>query len=274
MVLDGVVPPQLALGEEHARNLDAALDKIFGYCRKEPACHARFGDPAATLAALRKQIAAQPMHALVADPVTGVWSEDTLYPATLSGIVRLYAYAPEFASLLPLLIDSAAHGSPQSLLAQGRLVFGQFSDSIALGMELSVICSEDAPWLHSQPGDENTLLGTNITDMTLAQCSEWPRGAVPADFHAPVVSDKPVLLLSGAWDPVTPPRYAAMVAAQLSHSRALVAAGQGHNIMPRGCLPLLVRRFVKDLKPDALDTGCVDAFGPTPPFLSFLGPGP
>ncbi len=274
VVLDGVVPPELPLGQEHARNLDAALAQIFGYCRTDAACRERFGDPASTLAALQRKVAAKPIRAQVADPVTGVWSESTLYASTLSGIVRLYAYAPEFASLLPLLIDEAAKGRPQSILAQGRVVFGQVSDSIALGMELSVICAEDAPFLRSLPGDENTLLGTNITDMTLAQCSQWPQGHVAPDFHTPVSSNKPVLLLSGAWDPVTPPRYADAVAAHLPNSRHLIAAGQGHNVMPRGCLPRLVRQFVEQLQPEDLDVDCIAEFGPTPAFVSFLGPGP
>jgi pimeloyl-ACP methyl ester carboxylesterase len=274
MVLDGVVPPELPLGQEHARNLDAALAQIFGYCRTDAACRNRFGDPASTLAALQQRLVKKPMRTEVPDPVTGDWSEGTLYASTLSGIVRLYAYAPEFASLLPLLIDEAFKGRPQALLAQGRVVFGQVSDSIALGMQLSVICAEDAPYLHALPGDENTLLGTNITDMTLAQCSQWPRGRVAPDSHTPVASNKPVLLLSGAWDPVTPPRYADAVAAHLPNSRHLIAAGQGHNVMSRGCLPRLMRDFVDHLQPQDLNVDCIAEFGPTPAFVSFLGPGP
>jgi hypothetical protein len=97
---------------------------------------------------------------------------------------------------------------------------------------------------------------------------------MPADFHAPVTSDKPVLLMSGQWDPVTPPRDAELVAQHLSNSRTLVAIGQGHNVLPRGCLPRLARTFVERLDPKALDTRCLGAFQPTPAFVNLLGAGP
>ena len=44
------------------------------------------------------------------------------------------------------------------------------------------------------------------------QCGVWPHGEVPDGFHEPVVSDLPVLLMSGERDPVTPPHYAEMTA--------------------------------------------------------------
>src|SRR6185312_5256893 len=46
VILDGVVPPQLALGATSALDAQAALSSIFSRCVLEPACRARFGDPA------------------------------------------------------------------------------------------------------------------------------------------------------------------------------------------------------------------------------------
>jgi len=88
------------------------------------------------------------------------------------------------------------------------------------------------------------------------------------------VSDKPVLLLSGQYDPVTPPRYAEQVAKTLSNSRHLVAKGQGHTPMNVGCMPRLLKEFVETLQPKALDASCLDALGDTPFFLDYQGPGP
>ena len=56
----------------------------------------------------------------------------------------------------------------------------------------------------------------------IAACKDWPRGEVPADFHQPVRSDVPVLLISGPYDPVTPPQFAEQVIKQLSHGRHLI----------------------------------------------------
>src|SRR5262249_30713773 len=47
VILDGVVPPQLALGATSALDAQAALANIFSRCVTQPACHEHFGDPAA-----------------------------------------------------------------------------------------------------------------------------------------------------------------------------------------------------------------------------------
>ena len=107
-----------------------------------------------------------------------------------------------------------------------------------------------------------------------AMCSVWPHGTRPADFHAPYTSDKPVLVLEGEFDPVTPPAYGEQVMKNLSNAKLIIAKGQGHNVIGRGCIPKLVEDFVADLKPKDLDVKCVDRLGPTPAFIDFNGAAP
>src|SRR5690606_38491547 len=45
VIVDGVVPPTLALTQDHARNLDEALEMIFASCAEDPACRERLGRP-------------------------------------------------------------------------------------------------------------------------------------------------------------------------------------------------------------------------------------
>ena len=56
-------------------------------------------------------------------------------------IARLFAYAPETASLLPLLVHEAAEGRPQALVAQAAVVYDALSAQINHGMQLSVACA-------------------------------------------------------------------------------------------------------------------------------------
>ena len=60
----------------------------------------------------------------------------------------------------------------------------------------------------------------------------------------PVQSDKPVLLLSGGMDPVTPPAYGTVVAQGFPNSRHVIARGYGHIVSPHACAPRLVGAFV------------------------------
>jgi hypothetical protein len=54
----------------------------------------------------------------------------------------------------------------------------------------------------------------------------------------------------------------------------IVAKGQGHNVIGRGCIPKVVGDFVDKLEPKQLDAKCVDALGPTPAFIDFNGAAP
>ena len=80
-----------------------------------------------------------------------------------------------------------------------------------------------------------------------------------------------MLILSGEFDPVTPPRYGDQVAKGLSRSRHLVAKGQGHIVMQRGCAPRLVGEFIKSADAAKLDASCLDELGDTPLFVTANG---
>jgi hypothetical protein len=60
----------------------------------------------------------------------------------------------------------------------------------------------------------------------------------------------------------------------LTNARLLIAKGQGHNVIGRGCIPKIVEDFVNSLAPKDLDVACADALGPTPAFIDFNGSSP
>ena len=271
VVLDGVVPNTLVLGAEHAKNLEAALDAHFERCAEVPACVERFGSPRTHLDALLAEARAAPKTVRYRDPQSNAVREDTFDAATLAAVVRLYAYAPTTASLLPLSLHEAAQGRPEALLAQARMLTSLVGESIMHGMQLSVICSEDGPALAADAADAGTTLGTALVDVMVAQCGAWPRGEVPADFRAPLAGDVPVLLLSGELDPVTPPRYGDEVAKGLPNARHLVLRGQGHNVIGEGCAPKLVGRFIEQASAKTLDAACLDSLDYVPPFAGYYG---
>jgi pimeloyl-ACP methyl ester carboxylesterase len=273
-VLDGVVPPELALGSEHARNLESALDAHFALCEADADCRRQFGSPRELLDALLAELREAPQRVRYRDPLTDETREDDLTTAAVAGIVRLYAYAPQLAAMLPRSLAEAAAGRREVLMAQARMIESLVGEQIALGSQLSVSCAEDADRLRVDPADAGTLMGTAFVAAVLAQCEVWPRGRRPADFNAPVRSDRPVLLLSGELDPVTPPRYGEAVVKHLPNGRHLVARGQGHNVMAAGCLPRLMGRFVATADARGLDAVCLEQLAPPPPFLGAYGWGP
>jgi len=274
VVLDSAVPNSLALGNDFARNLDDALKAQFERCTADAACKAQFGDPDQTLYQLRDALRANPHEVSFRDPQTYQTVRRRLTEDSLASVVRMFAYTPPTAALLPLSIDAAAHGDVGPLLGQAQILSGELSELAGSGMQFSVICAEDADLLQARPDDADTILGTRMVDSLKAVCSVWPHGDRPADFHQPLKTDKPVLLLAGQYDPVTPPRYAEEIAKGLPNARVLVLKGQAHSVMAAGCAPELVQHFVEDADPKALDASCLDLLQPTPIFIDFNGSTP
>jgi pimeloyl-ACP methyl ester carboxylesterase len=272
IVLDSVVPNTLVLGQEHARNLEDALDAQFARCREDATCMANLGDPRAQLTLVRERLQAGGIAPVrYRDPVSGEWREEVPNFGHLAGLLRMYAYQPQMAATLPLLLHEAAQGRYESLLAQSRMLSRQLGDMIAIGMSLSVSCAEDAAELRAVDADAGTVLGNALVDMLAAQCQAWPTGTRSADFRTPLSGEVPVLAISGEFDPVTPARYGDQVVEKLPNGRHLVLPGQGHSVLGVGCMPKLFAQFMESADAAALDAACLQRLTAQPPFTGNHG---
>lgn len=271
LVLDSVVPNGLILGNDFALNLEHALDLQFAQCEKLPACVEALGHPRAQLDALMAKLRRDPPLVDYRDASTGESKQERLQPAAVAGLMRMYAYMPLVSSLLPLELAEAAHGRYAPLMALSKMLTADLSQQMAMGMQLSVACSEDAFGLKSDPAAADTLLGNSLPAVLGTQCAVWPKGSMPADFHQPLRSQVPTLVLEGELDPVTPPRYGKQVVGTLPNARLLVLRGQGHNVIGAGCMPKLFAQFLDSKDAKSLDARCLDTLGYTPPFVSFNG---
>jgi pimeloyl-ACP methyl ester carboxylesterase len=278
LVLDGVVPPQQILAIDSSLQAERALAEIFGRCLADDACHRAFPDPAGEFRKLRQALSRKSAEVTVADPVAGKVTTEPFRLVHLQTAVRLLSYSPERAALLPLLIYEGARNNLAPLAAQAQMVSESIEQTISYGMHHSVVCTEDAPFFTSSAVDrhrlEQTYLGTTQLDGLIAICEVWPRGLMDPDFHAPVVSDVPVLLLSGSADPVTPPPYGDLARQKLRNSVHLILPGQGHGQIVVGCMPRLVAEFIGAGTTEGLDSECAKQVTPTPFFTSFAGPPP
>ncbi len=279
MVLDGVVPPQLALGPKIPIEAQRALDALFDRCEKSAACNEAFPAVREEFDALKRRLRAAPLEVILADPLTAAPLEVRFGSAELNGAVRLLSYNDEAASTLPLLIHEAQVADrPQAFAAQYEIVKRDMEDQLAYGMHFSVVCSEDAPrWAGEEVSAETlaaTYIGADFMAAMKAICEVWPRGPVDENFSAPLRSDVPVLVLSGENDPVTPPAYGAQILAGLPHSLHVVLSGQGHGQLAIGCVPWLVARFISNASVDALGEECTKAVAATPFMISSTGPAP
>ena len=278
ITIDSVVPPQLPLAPLIAIESQHALDRVFARCAADPECNARFPALAGQFARVDARLRRGPVAVSLPDPVTGEIGRVEVTRNHLVTTTRMLSYSARTASLLPLLIHEAATlGNYGPLAAQALMAGEDLEHMIAMGMHNSVVCSEDAPRFAGavdRSALEKTYIGPVMLDGMTAICAVWPHGAVDADFHKPLHSTVPALLLSGEFDPATPPDYGAAAAAGFEHHLHIVIPGQGHGQTGLPCVQRLLRDFVESADVGKLDTACVGDIRPAPFFLSFSGSAP
>lgn len=281
IILDGVVPPQLAFGAGIATEAQKALHNIFDRCAESAACDERFPDISADFAKLQSRLADGPIPVELSNPVSGAPDTVEFGEAELAAAIRLLSYEPRTVSLMPLLIHEAANENHAPLAAQYLMIMESLSDSLAIGMHNSVVCTEDTPFYNNDSVDngelESTYIGPMMVEALEAICSVWPAGVIDPEFKSPLKTDKPVLLLSGDADPVTPPYFADLAAVEFENKKHLTGLHQGHGQAGTGCMPKVMGRFIEslsvadeDLDPDK----CLLRRHAMPFFLNFSGPRP
>ncbi|NUM46732.1 MAG: alpha/beta fold hydrolase [Anaerolineales bacterium] len=275
-ILDGVVPQQLALGLDVATDAQHALDLIFARCAADPICTENFPNLPTRFDEILTTLEAAPVPVQVTDPITGEFRDMEFTRDMFAIIMRFYSYSPTTVALLPLLI-STAQTDYARLASQYLILTTDLNTSLNNAMGYSVQCAEDTPFYTAEQATtaaENTYLGEMVSGGLLEICKTWPRSPIPADYKDPVQSDVPILLLSGEYDPVTPPAYADLAAQTLPNSLHLIAPGQGHNVIYLGCIPDLAEQFLSMGTVNGLETACVNEIEPFPFFINFSGPMP
>jgi pimeloyl-ACP methyl ester carboxylesterase len=279
LILDGVVPPELAFGAGMALDAENSLERILARCAREMPCQSQFGDPAQDYHSLWATLQAHPVAVSVADPSSGKATHFDFTTSHLATVLRLSIYSAEPTALLPLLLHETSTSKDFSrLAAQFLLLTRSYTDVVAAGMNNTVACTEDIPFYDPTRVDrsklEKTFLGAAQLDALLTVCKIWPRGPIDPDFHAPLHSAVATLLLSGSDDPITPPVYADEARRGLSNSLPIVLKDFGHGQLAAPCMDRVMADFIDRASVMGLDISCTRNDKPMPFFITLNGPPP
>jgi pimeloyl-ACP methyl ester carboxylesterase len=267
VVLDGAVPLDAAFPAHVAPSAQRALRLLHERCAADPACAAAFPDPARELGMLLARLDIAPVTAVLKHPRTGADVEVMLRRDAVAEIVRVALYTPQDAVRLLPVIRRALDGDFGPLAAQA-VHSASFSEDMALGATMAILCSEDLP--ASAPGDierlaRGTFLGSAYAQAWRERCSGWPAGP-PIRIDRGAISNAPALILSGLYDPVTPPSSGEAMARHFPDHQHVIVPGAAHNASFAGCAPELIARFLQRGATVPLDTGCL-AGAPLPPLV-------
>lgn len=271
LILDGVAAPDQVI-PAGGRDGQAALDKLFAQCARDPGCHQAYPNLRAEFDSLSARADAG-IKLSIANPRTAQPVTFTMTRPRFTGTVHSILYSAADARRLPFLIHSAYRGRWEPFVARQNLS-GDFTteSTSAFLLHMAVICAEDVPRMTpSLMKDDAGLLTRAMAERMPAMCTAMNVPAVP--YAQPTQIAAPTLMLSGALDPVTPPRRAEAAAAHIRNARHLVVANAGHGISQLGCAPRLMREFLD--RPGAqLDATCLAEI-PAPTFqLGSAGPQP
>ncbi len=272
VVLDSVVPQSEPLASSHEANLQNTLRAVFERCEADVSCKEAFGDAEQQMWKLFQTLEESPVELSMISPALGEREELTFSKEYAAIALRMFSYGPETMGLIPLMVSLANHGQYETMAYQSLMVGANLEESLNNALELSVICAEDVPFMaDKQPEMSNYIFGDKFYELIKARCDIWDSPRADASFKEDVVSDIPTLLLSGELDPVTPPAFADKAMQTLSNSQHLVAKGQGHIAVTRGCMPKIFGQFIKDPEVE-LDTECMKSFQDLTFFVNLNGP--
>lgn len=252
VVLDGVYPPELDADEGVIFSAGHALDALDAACLDSAECRALV-DGVSVRAIVERVMVDFDRDPMVV-PLAGTevaldrQVDVILDGAAVAEMSFLLLYQESLMRFLPAVLaglDDRDPASAQWLTSTaGRLAVlsGAANDEATY---FAVQCHDRAPFTDG-PGVTDDVFAAAIVPISLdALCEPWQRTEATADVAAPAQGSLPVLLLSGEFDPITPPDYADDVASRLEQAITVEHDGRGHGIWNGSdCIASIVVEFV------------------------------
>jgi len=280
VVLDSVLPPQHITGSEIAYRSQKMLDVLFQRCQSSPECKKHHPALKENVNSLLERLEGKPVQVKYENIRTGTIEEVEFSRELLMITIRMYLYSPYTVSVLPVMLNEAATKGNYSPLVRASLGTSESLDSVlSIGLHNAVMCTEEYPYyqqISEQTRSENkgSYMGEQLFKLMHDICSIWPVNATDPANKSPLKSDIPALILSGQYDPITPPEYGDQALTSFSNGKHFVLKGQGHFVSASGCAPNLINEFVNQQSVANLNSSCLQRLGDLPLFLNFNGSAP
>jgi pimeloyl-ACP methyl ester carboxylesterase len=262
-VLMGVVAPGRYVPTYHAPGGQRALELLFDDCLEDATCSGAFPDIHDDFTVLLERLETDPPS--VSIELEGERYEVVIRRDQFAEFIRSRLGSSAGNRGLPHIIHQARHGNFTPFLESalpGELQM--FEDPfLAEGLYLAVTCAEDLPFVDADAAarvNRDTWFGNYRVEQQMRACGMWPRASISADFHEPLRSDIPVLMISGRLDQVTPPDWAEQASVRLTNTRNIVLEHGAH--VPAGlsrfeCLDGIMSEFIQTADPGSPDDACI-----------------
>ena len=262
-ILQGVSPTDHFMPGDFPQQTERALQGILSECLADKACSEAFPNIREETKAVLAELIKGPVEVEIQKPNSNDRVKVKLSRDLAAEAIRYMLYSPVPAGRVPLVLHLASQGN-YAPLAQAAIRYRMnLVATGSNGMYLSVTCAEDLPWIKPGEGErmaENTFLGDYRLRQQREACTLWPRAEIERDYSQPVKSDLPILILTGEWDPVTPPSNGERVAKTLTNGLHVIVPHGAHGLdglEGMDCIDNLIGEFIERGTTKDLNTACV-----------------
>ena len=264
VILDSVVPPGVDWFVRAPQTQNRSYEELFAACAADTDCNEAYPNLREVLYETVDRLNAEPAYVSLTDAETGLTHRALLDGDTVLSAVFQMMYSTDLLPMVPSIIyDARANRFDVLTRILSLLVFDR---TMSYGMYYSVNCSEDGDVEESDLDlsglpEQVAALNDDSVAGFLEVCDIWDVEALDSVIDAPVQSDVPTLLLSGHFDPITPPEYAEIAAGTLPNSYNVVFPWGGHGAATSGeCQDSVILQFINNPN-QAPDTACVVEYG-------------
>lgn len=269
VILDSVYPLEVEAYETQPLHIQTALNLLYTSCQADTACNAAFPNLQQTVLALGEQLDDNPLEDEDGYDIDGASLGEIIYESlndtsiipVLPAIIYWLA-AGDYDRAMQLFED----GAPDS--AVNRDVFDSYSDAEvevweaaydsyaeAEGVFMAIECQEELYF--SDILQTRRIINENAINPSIAanhlddsefmfnSCPFWQTSPPPQSANESVDSDIPTLIVSGEFDPNTPPVWAAQTHANLANSQLVIFPAHGHGITDEHpCIDDIYQQFL------------------------------
>jgi pimeloyl-ACP methyl ester carboxylesterase len=261
MILKGVTPISDTIPPVIARYAQQSLDLVLDDCMKNDACRRAFPKIKNEFIEVLARFEKGGIRSEIPSEKSGKTEGVILTRAAFITTLRSMLQSPSTIAQLPLIIHEAYQGDYYSWVRATLSFRREFGKNVSTGVFLAVT-NEDLRLIdpeEAQRESAGTFMGDYYYRQLVKSCSLIPYAVVSSGYREPVVSDVPVILISGFLDPATPPENGEKVAHTLPNSRHLVVRHGSHSYAGLApCVDRLMNDFITRGSIKGLDTSCVD----------------
>ncbi len=262
VVLDAVYPPDVNLLESAPANFHRSLTTLFNSCKTNPVCAQSYPDLEKVLFETANQLNNEPVMRQIRDPFSGEKIKARVNGDVLLALTFQLLYDSKLRYFIPKIIYDVSEGDFNYLdkVFESMMAIASITSR---GMNLSVQCHEEISFstpaayqaeLERYPEFTGMYKNAILGGLAFPVCEIWSAGKAEASANQPVESYVPALILSGEFDPITPPAWGFHAAESLTNAFAFEFPGVGHGAsIVDSCPKKIMVDFLRkpDQPPDA-----------------------